>query len=77
MSVRIIGAESVEFRGQSLMEHVAILMKYKRMEKALRSLEEWVSGYALDHVPNDVYQNTEGRACMERAHQAIYFDPLP
>ena len=37
MSDRIIGAGSVTFKGESLKNHVAVLLKYKRMTEDIQS----------------------------------------
>lgn len=39
----------------------------ERLQAALSDLVEWVSGHALDHVPDDVYHKTGGYEILQAA----------
>jgi hypothetical protein len=42
-----------------------------QLREVLHDLEQWVSGYAQDHVPNEKFHVTGGFAVMERARAAL------
>jgi hypothetical protein len=48
--------------------------RIRELETALEDVEEWVSGVAQDHVPNEVFHRSGGFDIMERARAALRGD---